>query len=97
MLSLLRARVQFLVRELRSCKPCGAAKKKIKKTENRNRLTDIENKLMVTRGEKGVVNLGVWVNKLLCIKILDWPKSSFGFFCNILRENPNKLFGQPNT
>ena len=53
--------------------------------------------LWLPGGKRGVVNLGVWVNKLLCIKILDWPKSSFGFFCNILRENPNKLFGQPNT
>ena len=30
---------------------------------------------------------------ILCI-ILGWPKSSFGFFCNILRENPNERFGQ---
>ena len=28
--------------------------------------------------------------------ILGWPKSSFGFFCNILQKNPNELFGQPN-
>ena len=28
---------------------------------------------------------------------LDWPKSSFTFFCNILWKNPNELFGQPNT
>ena len=27
--------------------------------------------------------------------ILGWPKSSFGFFCNILQKNPNELFGQP--
>ena len=26
-----------------------------------------------------------------------WPKPSLGFFCNSLRENPNELFGQPNT
>ena len=28
--------------------------------------------------------------------ILGWSKSSFGFFCNILWNNLNKLFGQPN-
>ena len=27
--------------------------------------------------------------------VLGWPKSSFGFFCNILWKNPNELFGQP--
>ena len=27
--------------------------------------------------------------------VLGWPKSSFGFFCNIFRKNPNDLFGQP--
>ena len=25
-------------------------------------------------------------------KIFSWPKISFGFFCNILRKNSNKLF-----
>ena len=29
--------------------------------------------------------------------ILDWPKTSFGFFLNILWKSPNELFGQPNT
>ena len=29
-------------------------------------------------------------------KLLGWPKSSFGFFHNILQKNPNELFGQPN-
>ena len=29
-------------------------------------------------------------------KVLGWPKSSFGFFCNILWKNTNELFGQPN-
>ena len=28
---------------------------------------------------------------------LDWPKSSLGFFCNIVQKNSNELFGQPNT
>lgn len=28
--------------------------------------------------------------------ILGWPKSSYGFFCNTLRKNPNRLFGQLN-
>ena len=27
--------------------------------------------------------------------ILGWPKSSFGLFDSLLRENPNELFGQP--
>ena len=27
---------------------------------------------------------------------IGWPKSSFGFFCNILWKNPNEYFGQPN-
>ena len=30
-------------------------------------------------------------------KVLGWPKSSFQFFCDILGENLNELFGQPNT
>ena len=30
------------------------------------------------------------------INLLGWSKSSFGFFCKILRENANELFGQPN-
>ena len=29
--------------------------------------------------------------------VLGWPKSSFGFFHNILWKNPNELFGQPNN
>ena len=29
-------------------------------------------------------------------KILGWPKSLFGFFCSILWENLNELFGQHN-
>ena len=29
--------------------------------------------------------------------VLDWPESSFGFFRNILRKNPNTLFGQPSN
>ena len=28
--------------------------------------------------------------------VLCWPKSSFWFFCKMLRKNPNELFGQPN-
>ena len=28
--------------------------------KNRNRVTDVENKLMVTMGEKGKEKLGVW-------------------------------------
>ena len=30
-------------------------------------------------------------------KILGWPKTSFGFLCNILQKNLNKLFDQSNT
>ena len=29
-------------------------------------------------------------------EVLGWPQSSFVVFCNILQENPNELFGQPN-
>ena len=29
-------------------------------------------------------------------KILDWPKSSFEFFCKILWKNPNELFDPTN-
>ena len=29
-------------------------------------------------------------------QVLGWPKSSFGFFRNILWKNPIELFGQPN-
>ena len=44
---------------------CGILKKKIiqMNLQNRNRLTDIENKLMVTKGERagqGIDKLGVW-------------------------------------
>ena len=28
---------------------------------------------------------------------MGWPKSSFGFFCNILWINLNELFGHPNS
>ena len=34
--------------------------------------------------------------KMLASKVLGWPKSSFGFFWNILWQNTNELFGQPN-
>ena len=27
---------------------------------------------------------------------MGWPKISFGLTCNVLRKNPNKLYGQPN-
>ena len=30
------------------------------------------------------------------IYVLGWPKSSFRFFCKMLRKNLNKFFGQPN-
>ena len=30
-------------------------------------------------------------------EILDWPKSSFEFFYNILQKNWNELFGQSNN
>ena len=33
---------------------------------------------------------------MLADKVLGWPKSSFGCFCNILWKNTNELFGQPN-
>ena len=33
------------------------------------------------------------INRIL----LGWPKSLFGFFCNILQKNLNELFGQPST
>ena len=29
-------------------------------------------------------------------KVLDWPKSSFGFFYKNVWKNSNSLFGQPN-
>ena len=32
-----------------------------------------------------------------CSVALGWPKDAFGFFCNILWENLNELFGQPHT
>jgi len=40
----------------------------------------------------------LWNFNLLqnCDILLGWPKSSFGFFCNIIQKNLNKLFGQPN-
>ena len=31
------------------------------------------------------------------LDILGWPKSSFGFFHNILQKTPIELFGQPNS
>lgn len=31
------------------------------------------------------------------VYVLGWPKCSFGFCCNVLRKNQNKLFGQPNN
>ena len=34
--------------------------------------------------------------EMVANKVLGWPKSSFGFFCNILWKNTNELFGQPN-
>jgi len=30
-------------------------------------------------------------------KIIGWPKSSFGFFHNIVQKDPDKLFGQPSN
>ena len=30
------------------------------------------------------------------MEILGWPKSSFGFFRKMLRNNPNELLGQPS-
>ena len=29
-------------------------------------------------------------------KLLDWPKSSLGFYCKMLWKNLNELFGKPN-
>ena len=29
--------------------------------------------------------------------MLGWPKSTFGFFCEMVQKNPNELSGQPNT
>ena len=29
-------------------------------------------------------------------KLLGWPKSSFRFFCKVLKENSNKHYDQPN-
>ena len=29
-----------------------------------------------------------------CMKVLGWPRSSFGLFHNILRKNLNEVFGQ---
>jgi len=33
-----------------------------------------------------------WIDRY----ILGWPKSSFGFFLKVLRENWNEIFGQPS-
>ena len=33
----------------------------------------------------------------IIIYILGWPKISFGFFCKMLRKNPDELFGQSNN
>lgn len=33
--------------------------------------------------------------KLWPLDILDWPKGSFGFFCKVLWENPNKVLANP--
>lgn len=33
----------------------------------------------------------------LLMSSIGLAEKSFGFFCNILQKNPNKLFGQPNT
>ena len=35
--------------------------------------------------------MGTWVASVLAT-VLGWPKSSFWFFCNILRKNPNILW-----
>ena len=45
-LSLLRARVQSLVRELRSCKPCSVAKKEKKERKQRKSIHAFENFLV---------------------------------------------------
>ena len=37
------------------------------------------------------------MNHFSIIKILCWPKSSFGTFRKSVWKNPNKLFGQPNS
>ena len=36
-------------------------------------------------------------NIIIASEILGWQKSLFGFFCNILCNNPNELFDQTNT
>ena len=30
------------------------------------------------------------------LEVFGWPKSLFGFACVMVRENPNKRFGQPS-
>ena len=62
---------------------------------NRNRLTDIENRLVVAKGE-GDGGGKDWEFGISRCKLLGWPKTAFGFFRNILRKNPNEFFGQPS-
>ena len=45
--------------------------------------------------EEGISNGKKNINQKT-LKILGWPKSSFGFFHRILGKNPNEFFGQPN-
>ena len=47
---------------------------------------DLENREKYKDGKKSLEGFA-------SLLILGWPKSLFGFFCNIL----NELFGQPST
>ena len=53
------------------------------------------NKLEIERNFLNLIK-GIYENST-AYNILSWPKSSFGFFRNILWKSPNELFGQPNT
>ena len=52
--------------------------------------------LVASKGEQWRFCFALSITVNSCILILGWPKSSFIFFCRILQENPNELFGQPN-
>ena len=41
-------------------------------------------------------SMNAFLQQIFINKYLGWPNSSSGFFCNMLRKNPNKSFGQPN-
>ena len=44
----------------------------------------------------GLLGLGYFNSQAIGVKILGWPKSSFGLFHSIMWKNFNELFSQPN-